>query len=128
MKISWSTIKWWLSQSDDARKYLLMDGIKIENALIGLKNFLTDISYENNVPLIWGNGVSFDNVHVANAYKICDIALPWDYKQDRCYRTVKSFFPDIEIPKKGVKHNSLDDAINQANHLLTINEKFISAN
>lgn len=71
-------------------------------------------------PLIWGNGASFDNVILANAYRAASIQQPWAYWNDRCYRTLKKRYLDIALRRQGTHHNALDDAISQAEHLITI--------
>jgi exodeoxyribonuclease VIII len=72
---------------------------------------------------IWGNGASFDNVILANAYRRNDLNIPWKYYNDRCYRTMKSLAPHIKMEREGTHHNALSDAISQANHLIRIMAK-----
>jgi len=45
---------------------------------------------------------------------------PWYFWNDRCYRTMKSLYPQIPMERDGVHHNALDDAISQARHLMAI--------
>lgn len=74
---------------------------------------------------VWGNGAAFDNVILSEAFKTVGIKVPWDFWNDRCYRTIKSVYKDVEADAfKGVQHNALDDAIHQANHLIKINQKY----
>lgn len=109
------TIIWWLGQNDNARLELTKPGANLPEALL---NFSSWIGVDNSE--IWGNGVSFDNVVLSHAYSKTAIIRPWKYSADRCYRTMKSLYPDIKIERLGEHHNALDDAKSQANHLISI--------
>ncbi len=76
--------------------------------------------FDKDVVKIWGNGADFDNVILTSAYKRNDLELPWRYTNNRCYRTLKSLYPEIKLERSGTHHNALDDAISQANHLMSI--------
>ena len=111
-----STVQWWLGQSDEARKeFLSNDGaVSLENALVDFSGWCQ----MNGVEHVWGNGASFDNVILGSAYRRLGMKQPWPYWGDRCYRTIKAFFPDIKLERIGVHHNALDDALSQAEHLI----------
>lgn len=119
-----STVKWWLEQSDEARKALLVhDSVSLKRALDNLNVFLAASLVPSDRLCIWGNGATFDNVILANAYRRNGIATPWRFWNDRCYRTLKNLHPDIPLPKRtGTHHNALDDAITQAEHARRILE------
>lgn len=114
-----NTIMWWMQQSDEARN-ALKGGVDIVDVLRAFHNWYDSSSDA----LLWGNGATFDNVVLANAYKSINMPKPWSYKQDACYRTMKNMFADVPFPERvGTHHNALDDAINQANHLIEIFKK-----
>jgi hypothetical protein len=69
---------------------------------------------------LWGNGAVFDNVILSNAYAACAIDKPWKFWNDKCYRTLKGLYPQIELERTGTHHNALDDAVSQANHAVKI--------
>lgn len=113
-----STILWWLQQSEQARA-AFKDNEKAEtisDALIGFGAFC----WENQVSGMWGNGATFDNVIMSNAYKLTGLEQPWKFWHDRCYRTVKSMYPDVKLVRTGTHHNAVDDAESQALHLIDI--------
>jgi exodeoxyribonuclease VIII len=111
-----STVMWWMQQSDAARSAFIHQGEKLSEVLSMLRAW-----YPKDACL-WGNGATFDNVLLANAYRATGLAAPWRYWGDRCYRTVKALYPEVTADKfEGAKHNALDDAINQARHLIKIN-------
>jgi exodeoxyribonuclease VIII len=109
---------WWMKQSAAARKAVTRsDTESLFSALQGFEKFVGD----KKSAKIWGNGASFDNVILANAYKKLSMDMPWHYWNDRCYRTVKNLLgKNIEVEKVGTAHNALDDAKTQAMHLCKI--------
>jgi hypothetical protein len=114
-----STVLWWLKQSDAARaEFDKGPQISIQAALDGFSEFCKrNMTKESGV---WGNGATFDNVIVGNAYKRAGKPQPWMFWQDRCYRTFKQLLKQIPPDEYGVAHNGLDDAIKQAMHLIKI--------
>ena len=109
-----STVMWWMSQSDDARSALSVDVLDILTVLTSFGLWI------GRDPIVWGNGAAFDNIILSNAYRKVKIAQPWDFWNDRCYRTIKSLYPNVKMLRRGVHHNALDDAKSQALHLLDI--------
>ena len=113
-----STVLWWMRQSDEARKEFDRPGNYEIESLIDFTNYL-DLNFSEDVK-VWGNGASFDNVILANAYKRNGEDVPWKYYNDRCYRTMKNLAPHIKMEREGTHHNALADAISQAKHLQRI--------
>lgn len=112
MVIEPQTVLWWLKQEDPARKELYSkQGENLTTALAQFAEWLPQNS------AVWGNGASFDNAILSNAYKLADMEQPWSYRDDRCYRTIKAMNPGIKLERTGTLHNALDDAISQALHL-----------
>lgn len=110
-----STVIWWLGQSEAARNELLQPGESIRTALSLFTRWIGDPR-----PEIWGNGPLFDNGILAEAYDRAQIPRPWKHSSDRCYRTLKALHPDIAPEPEGIAHHALDDAKNQARHLMRI--------
>ena len=110
------TVKWWLKQSDEARK-ALENGTKLDYALSSFYEFVP-----NQKAYIFGNGSTFDNVILRNAFKAVDKQYPVSYKYDVCFRTLCKLY-EAPYPKfEGVKHNALDDAKMQTKYLMDILE------
>lgn len=109
-----STVLWWMKQSDQARKAFEAIGSPIYDTLLGFANW-----YPKGAKF-WGNGATFDNVILSNAYAACKMKKPWGYADDRCYRTVKTLYPDVKAERVGTYHNAVDDAVTQAKHLVAI--------
>lgn len=141
MTVSNDTVSWWMRQSEAARNAVFgenhMDllhaivsgsmtvdaaldeltpgGMTIENALEELQHWWPAGA------TFWGNGATFDNVIVSDAYRRLDFKRPWHYTADRCYRTMKAQFPQIKATSRaGTYHNALDDALYQADHMAKI--------
>lgn len=114
MEMSVDTILWWMKKSEEARSEFQKPTRTIQDVLWLFTTWLNDDPKNIDV---WGNGTDFDNVILENAYKACYKILPWNHFNNRCFRTLKSLFPNVptlgEEPA-GVKHNALDDAKSQA--------------
>ncbi len=118
-----STVLWWLRQdkaAQDAFEEGQDEALSLEQALRDFSQFVC--SYGDGLKGVWGNGASFDNVIMHESGKRCRVGT-WEFWKDRCYRTVKSMFPDVPFERSGTHHNALDDARSQALHLIAINEK-----
>lgn len=109
-----STVMWWLKQEQAAREAICQPGMSLAEALQLFYNW-----YPPDAPL-WGNGATFDNVILDNAYKAVGQRPRWKYSNHRCYRTVKNLFPVEQPLFEGVPHNALNDAVHQAKHLIAI--------
>lgn len=120
LHISGETLDWWQRQSNEAKK-VLVDATKPDAPT--LDSVLVDFSRwfrEHSLEYVWGNGSDFDNVILNSAYNALNLSSPWGPFNNRCYRTIKSLAPEIEIERMGTYHNALDDAISQAKHLQRI--------
>jgi hypothetical protein len=89
----------------------------LNESLYRLSKFLRD----TNATGIVGDGVSFDNAILREAYIRAGVTLPSalaDARKDFCYRTMKTVFSHIKPPKTtGPLHHALEDAIHHARHL-----------
>ena len=112
LRMDVSTVLWWMKQNDDARKEITQPGGKLSEVLMRFAAWVNDLGAE-----VWGNGASFDNVLLSDAYDRAQLPRPWKYYNDRCYRTVKNLRPEVPMIRGGTHHNALDDAKSQATHL-----------
>ena len=116
-----NTVKWWLTQSQEAQQSLLGSDntvSSLEHALQEVKLFIEDSEG------VWGNGATFDNVILRHAFNVVGIKKPWSHRIDRCYRTVKALHPKVNVLRYGIAHNAADDAQYQAEYLLELNRQF----
>lgn len=124
LDVNASTIEWWMDQSDEAREVFKRSGYPLAKSLSDFISWLQQECCEPANTIVWGNGSDFDNVILTNAYKACGLTQPWKFYNNRCYRTVKQIGAKqgILLPATGIKHNALDDACNQALHLIAISK------
>lgn len=124
------TIEWWLKQSSEARSAILVDQVKLIDALIQFREFINEHSDEKFVQ-VWGNGATFDNNILRTSYERLNIPCPWRYYNDRDVRTIVElgktlgFDARTVIPFEGVRHNALDDARHQAKYVTATIQKLI---
>lgn len=118
LKPSGDTIKWWMQQLPEAR-VVFLDPAAVALPL-ALDNF-TD--WLNSRPLqMWANPARFDYGLLSAAYKVCGKTVPWNWFDERCFRTLKKL-PVAETLAEapfGTAHHALDDALRQALHLREI--------
>lgn len=125
-----STMDWWSVQSPEARNVFAdnhINGVSVGKAFELFKEFiqnavdwhksLNDNTEKVNV-CIWGNGATFDNSIVQHMFEAKGYPVPWNTFGDRCYRTAFNVLGRPSLPRKGVHHNALDDAIYQAQCLV----------
>lgn len=112
LRMDVDTVLWWFKQNEAARTELTLPAAHLSCALMDFTQWLRGPEVE-----LWGNGSDFDNALLTAAYRAVDLALPWKFWNNRCYRTLKNICA-VPMPKsEGTKHNALDDAKAQALHL-----------
>lgn len=114
--VSQSTLEWWDQQSRFARSAAFNGIYHIEAALTALVNFYKQYDCQE----IWSKGALADIRWVNNALDYFEMARPWKYYNEFCFRTLLKSVPKFEIPFTGVEHNALDDAIHQARQFIYI--------
>jgi exodeoxyribonuclease VIII len=118
-----STIDWWERQSEAARQVLAdslaKNATPLKDALIELNVYLTSFGPAKKIR-VWGNGADFDNAILCLCYQAAGVQMPWDFWNNRCFRTLKNLAPQVKVDRSGTYHNALDDARTQADHALKI--------
>lgn len=115
-----STLEWWLHPDRHAARQRWIDDEKLDLG-VALDGFLLWVG--ENKP-IWGNGSTFDNVILRNAYARAGLDYPAKFWNDHCYRTMKTYCPGVAIERVGVHHYAVDDAESQALHLQRIAKEY----
>ena len=130
-EITPSTVLWWMTQTTEARAEIVTAKASILVALTQLKMFVDERCQGNRNIQIWGNGASFDNVILRQAYERINQPAFWPFWMDRDVRTIVELGrqigidPKRNIPFPGERHNALDDAIHQAMYVSAIWQKLI---
>jgi exodeoxyribonuclease VIII len=113
------TVLWWLGQSEAARRELI--DRQAVDLPVALQEFACFLGAAGTGQHLWGNGAAFDNVILRRSYERLDIPAPWQYWDDRCFRTIRAENRHVPAPeRRGTHHNALDDAMHQARHLMAI--------
>lgn len=108
-----ATLKWWLNQPYEPRAVFQEENqVTLLTALAAFWEWYGAESLPT-----WGNGAGFDNVILRNAFENTHGACPFSYYHDRCFRTLKALFPNVEYVKPSTPHHALWDAIAQAKHV-----------
>lgn len=119
------TMAWWAKQSPEARQALTESEAKgapsLEDGLNSLKLYMTSFGSPRSIR-VWGNGADFDNAILAVAYNAVGMQLPWEFWNNRCFRTLKNLAPHIKMERTGTYHNALDDARSQAEHAIRLHK------
>lgn len=111
------TIDWWNKQDIVARQEAFSALHTLKDTLVYFSTYLGEFPKKR----VWGNGTAFDLGILAAAYKACGMKVPWHYREEMCYRTVKSLYPKILVPTlPNTPHKAIDDACSEAKHLALI--------
>lgn len=117
-----ATVAWWDKQAPEAKAVLSESlgplAMHPAGVVTMIKSFVSmfenDTSYVEGV---YGYGSDFDNAMIIDMCREFSGKDPWDYRLNRCGRTVLAMYPEAKAPKVGTHHNALDDAIWLANSL-----------
>jgi hypothetical protein len=109
-----ATLAWWDTQPTPTKVEAFSGSASLRDVLIEFSRFLDSVEGK---PVLWGNAASFDLKLLEAAYEAAGVKVPWDFRSERCYRTLKNIFPQVTSgPFDGLKHNALADAKFQARH------------
>lgn len=114
-RASGDTIRWWLSQSDEARQELITARHSATHVFEKFDEYVRAFGGDVKV---WGNGATFDISILEFAFsRVLKKVAPWKFWNVRDCRTVKDLATGLvsfEVERIGTHHNALDDAIHQA--------------
>ena len=119
LTVDGKTVEWWMEQSEDAKKALMEEPRwELEKALSELH-----IWFGHESLPVWGLGSDFDNVVLTNAYRKLGGQPPWRFRHNRCLRTMRALYPDVEYVAPELKHHALSDALSQALQIQNIYQR-----
>lgn len=119
-------VNFWMDDNKtgpDARKVFKEHKQGIDDALAAFTLWCADgVEDERQASIImkdrrvWSNGANFDEPILAHALTHCRLPIPWSFWNVRCVRTWKNLpgAKDVVVPRVGVHHNALADALTQA--------------
>ena len=104
------TILWWLQRSEAARSELVGRSESMLESLSSLSYWMR----LHGVDEVWANGADFDLPILAGAYRRASIAKPWEFRQQRCFRTLRALYPHaektVQSDEAEARHHALADA------------------
>ncbi len=103
------TINWWSQQSKEAQDEAFSPDGRID--IVDAMNQLYKLCW--GVKRIWSHGAAFDIVICEHIFAKVGKAVPWNFWQVRCTRTLFDLGIDPKRPPV-LKHHALEDAWNQA--------------
>jgi hypothetical protein len=113
LTIDASTLQWWMTQKPEIFKLMFEQPNELEYTLKNLSGFIV----RNGIEYVWGNSARFDLSILENAYLKMGIAVPWNYRNERCYRTLTSLFPSIKPAFRKDAHDPTQDCLFQIERL-----------
>lgn len=117
--VTGSTLKWWMSQSNAAKKVF---NEKAEDPKQVLELFSKWVLAQTTISKVkpWGNGSTFDISIIEDMFRMYNVKCPWLYYNVFDLRTFKRYVANnAKVDKSdGVDHNALDDAIAQAKYVI----------
>jgi exodeoxyribonuclease VIII len=126
--VSKATLMWWLQQNQEARNYIAdnqKDAPPITEVLRLLSEWFKRLNCPKDTIYVWSNGASFDVVLLEHWYWRCGLKVPWDFRNVRCYRTLRALYPlETEVKFVGTDHTPLDDAKHQTQVVGQILEEY----
>lgn len=114
--MDFSTVQWWMKQSDEARKSVFEAQFFEPKVVLGTINeWITNLTGDEPL-IIWAKPSTFDIVILESLYRQCDMLPPWKHWNTRCLRTLidVSGLPLGEQVKPKLAHNAMSDAEAQA--------------
>lgn len=128
LDVSESTKAWWAKQGQAAQDVLSVDQRPLRDVLVDFSQWLT----RHGVQYAIGNGPRADNQWLESACKAVGMQSPIKYWGDLDMRTLTFIGTHIlgldhwHNTFKGVKHNALHDAINEAEFCNAVFQKLIN--
>lgn len=124
LKIEAGTVKWWFDDKRQAAREAIaaLGEVDLYAGLDGYAQWINQTPTDQRGSA-WSKGSNFDNAKLKSIYKKVGLEWPFSYKQEECYRTMVNRFPDVPFEPQGIGHSAIDDAVNQALHLIAICEK-----
>jgi len=121
--VSSSTLNWWSQQDEHIRAEAFSGTTKITNAMLSFNNWLQAVKADHGAKniAIYSNGAVFDIPVIKNAFDYCSITPPWSFKNELCYRTLCTLFPEQYAQAVvGVVNLSKHDALSDAKYQATV--------
>lgn len=106
LQIDEQTLIWWSTQKPEIFKELFDDAQPIESVMQSFVKW-----FNPEIKTVWANSPSFDLVIIKNILKKLNLPVPWNFYNERDFRTLKYLFKETtsEIDKPQNAHNAVVD-------------------
>lgn len=111
LDMSDSTMKWWETQPTRTQVF------SGQTSYIGALEMFRDWVTSLGIPIaIWGNSPAFDCSILEHSCKVFNVEVPWEFRNERDFRTLKALFPmtsqeaALTLSELEAKHTALGDA------------------
>lgn len=116
MEMDLDTVSWWMNTNPSLLTSILNgNGQSIEEALSFMFNTYTNFNCKG----VMSNGSLADIkwvhqlVEGINKTNEDKVVIPWSYREELCYRTLRKLYPQYKGVEVGEKHDALNDALYQ---------------
>lgn len=109
------TLSWWDKQKPDIQAEAFSGTRDLKAALESISFYMKCLGEPKEI-IVWGNGKDFDNMILTEAFQRLGMKVPWDFRNNRCYRDLAAMYPMYPKEKIANAHNALADALAQARH------------
>lgn len=115
-----NTLRWWMGQSEDARRVFSEPTVHLDAALADFHAWFDPELFDKYS--VWSNGADFDLPMIQHAFIRGGYEMPWKFWNNRCFRTLKNLprAKNIKAPANPIKHHAMFDALTQAKHAQAI--------
>lgn len=115
-RIDPKTIMWWMDPERDAARAAWFGKPKLDLRVVldSFTDWLRSVCADTQDLRLWGNGSDFDNTLLRQAYETHAREVPWDFRQNRCFRTLRNIAAFEKENYPATAHTALADAENQA--------------
>lgn len=121
--IDLDTIKWWMEQTDEARKAAWLDTRGVApTSPTSEAPFWNIVEMLNTAEHIWANDPDFDCTVMRSFMERNSVQWRW-YRKHRSLRTLKAMFDIPFIEPIGTAHNALDDCRYQAEQVRAVYQR-----
>ncbi len=125
LEIDPDTLRWWMQQSDEARRNVFGGPSKpLSAAIDGFLDFLENYAADDFN--IWSHGAAFDIPILERCFTVTKQRVPWHYRSIRDTRTLADLYP-IPRPRPPLAHCAKADAVAQARWVAEILREHVAS-
>ena len=110
------TVRWWQNQNANTVFKVFSGTVSIKDAMERLYLYCKSL---NAVIHPWSNAASFDLQILRYTFDLLHIPVPWNFRDEMCFRTLKNLFP-LTACEKPVKYGPNHDAYFDAMHQVSV--------